>query len=262
MADTDPRETGRSAAGQKLRVLKAPAVRRAELIGCAQRLFLTQGYERTTINDVIAATGLSKGAFYHHFRSKEDLLEAIVERFAQESVAFSERLRPDSGVDALGRLNLLLSLGREWKREHITELRGMFATLLEPGNIALYQRIVGAVFTVLTPALSAIIAEGNAESVFDAPDPDLVAEMLLELSTGRRALVIEALTTAETDVEAGLAMIVARMRREEAIAERLLGLKAGRVDLLGPPETIRDMLVHWTQSGAVQAASRTSNSRT
>ena len=64
-------------------MLKAPAVRRAELIDCAQRLFLTRGYERTTINDVIAATGLSKGAFYHHFRAKEDLLEAIAARFAR-----------------------------------------------------------------------------------------------------------------------------------------------------------------------------------
>ena len=45
----------------KPRVLKAPAVRRAELIDCAQRLFLSKGYERTTINDVIDATGALEG---------------------------------------------------------------------------------------------------------------------------------------------------------------------------------------------------------
>ena len=65
------------AAPKPRRVVKAPAVRREELIDCAQRLFLAQGYEKTTINEVIAATGLSKGAFYHHFRSKEDLLAAV-----------------------------------------------------------------------------------------------------------------------------------------------------------------------------------------
>jgi AcrR family transcriptional regulator len=91
----------------KGRVLKAPAVRRAELINCAQGLFLTRGYERTTINDVIAATGLSKGAFYHHFRSKEDLLEAIAARFARESLSFIEALQADDSLDALRRLNRL-----------------------------------------------------------------------------------------------------------------------------------------------------------
>src|SRR5215470_12302949 len=103
----------------KRRVVKPPAVRRAELIDVAQGLFLTRGYERTTINDVISATGVSKGAFYHHFRSKEELLEAISARFAHESVGFIQTLRADPGLDALQRLNLLLSLGRDWKREHI-----------------------------------------------------------------------------------------------------------------------------------------------
>ena len=89
----------------KVRVLKAPAVRRGELIDCAQRLFLSQGYERTTINEVISATGLSKGAFYHHFRSKEDLLEAIAGRFAQQSLGFVEALQADETLGALARLN-------------------------------------------------------------------------------------------------------------------------------------------------------------
>ena len=88
-------------AGRKVRVLKAPAVRRAELLDCAQRLFLTRGYEQTTVNDVIAATGLSKGAFYHHFRAKEDLLEAIAGRFAHDALGFIQALQSDAGLDAL-----------------------------------------------------------------------------------------------------------------------------------------------------------------
>src|SRR6185437_776110 len=82
-------------ADRKVRVLKAPAVRRAELLDCAQGLFLTRGYDQTTVNDVIAATGLSKGAFYHHFRAKEDLLEAIADRFAREATGFIGTLQAD-----------------------------------------------------------------------------------------------------------------------------------------------------------------------
>jgi AcrR family transcriptional regulator len=227
-------------------VLKAPAVRRAELINCAQGLFLTRGYERTTINDVISATGLSKGAFYHHFRSKEDLLEAIAARFARESLSFIQHLQADLSLDALQRLNRLLALSRDWKREHIPELRAMFTTLLKPENAVLYHRIVEAAFAVLAPALAAIIAQGEAEGVFDAGDPRTAADTLLWLSNGRRGLVITAMATAETDVEAALRLIVDRVRAEEAITNRILGLKAGGVDLLGSEAVIRAMLLDWT----------------
>ena len=233
----------------KVRVLKAPAVRRAELIDCAQRLFLTRGYERTTINDVIAAATLSKGAFYHHFRSKEDMLEAIAERFARESAAFARDLRADPALNALQQLNLLLSLGRDWKREHIAELRAMFTTLLYPQNAVLYHRIVDAVSAVLAPALAQIIEQGEAEGVFDAGDPRLAAEILLGLSNGRRALVIAALEAAETDVEAGLSMIVKRVRAEEAIINRLVGARPGGVDLMGPENALRAMLFDWQEAG-------------
>jgi len=142
------------------RVVKAPEIRRAELIDCAQRLFMTKGYERTTINDVIVATGLSKGAFYHHFRAKEDLLEAIAARFAEQSLSYAAAVQSDSSLNALERLNKLLALSREWKAEHLPQLRAMFTTILRPENAILYLRIVNAVFSAMAPKLAEIIDQG------------------------------------------------------------------------------------------------------
>jgi AcrR family transcriptional regulator len=238
-----------SETASKVRVLKAPGIRRAELIDCAQALFLTRGYERTTINDVIAAAELSKGAFYHHFRSKEDMLEAIADRFARESIGFTRGLQADGSLSALQRLNRLLSLGRDWKREHIVELRAVFTTLLYPQNAVLYHRIIEAVSAVLAPALAEIIAEGVAEGAFDVGDPRLAAEIFLGLSNGRRALVIAALAKAQTDVEAAVSMIVSRVRAEEAVTNRILGLSAGGVDLLGAESALREMLLDWNAAG-------------
>jgi AcrR family transcriptional regulator len=236
------------------RIVKTAAVRRAELIDVAQGLFLTRGYDRTTINDVIRATGLSKGAFYHHFRAKEDLLEAIAGRFARESVGFAERLQADSQLDGLSRLNLLLALGREWKRDHLAELRAMFTTLLNPENAVLYHRIVEAVFSVLTPAAARIIADGVAEGVFDAGDPQVAADTLLWLTNGRRAVVVEALSVAESDAEAASRLIIERIRAEEGICNRILGLGPGRsVDLLGPEAALREMLAEWQAAGGAGA---------
>jgi AcrR family transcriptional regulator len=236
----------------KVRVLKPPAVRRRELIDCAQGMFLSRGYEQTTINDVILATGLSKGAFYHYFRSKEDLLEAIAGRFAEQSLGFVAGLQADH--DALTSLNLVLAVGREWKLEHMRELRAMFTTLLKPENAVLYQRIVEAVYAVLTPAVAAIIEQGQREGTFAAGDARVAAETLLWLGNGRRPVVIEALAEAETDPAAGVAMIVQRVRAEAAIIDRILGLAPGSVKLIGSVDELSDMMLAWRdEEGAVDA---------
>jgi AcrR family transcriptional regulator len=231
----------------KVRVLKPPAVRRGELIDCAQRLFLSQGYERTTINEVIVATGLSKGAFYHYFRSKEDLLEAIAKRFAEQSLAFVDALQAEADRDALASLNLLLAVSREWKLENMRELRAMFTTLLKPENAVLYQRIVAAVFAVMTPALAAIIERGCDEGAFVAGDAQVSAEALLQLANGRRAVVIDALAKAETDLAAAVETLVFRVRAEEGIIDRILGLPAGSVRLIGSVDELAAMMRAWEE---------------
>ena len=79
----------------------------------AAALFFERGYERTTVNDVIAKVGISKGGFYHHFMAKEDLLEAITVRLAQDAVARVHDILDDPGLSALERLNAYVALSRE-----------------------------------------------------------------------------------------------------------------------------------------------------
>ena len=45
--------------------------KRLELLNEAERLFCQHGYDKTSVQDILGATGLSKGGFYHHFASKE-----------------------------------------------------------------------------------------------------------------------------------------------------------------------------------------------
>jgi AcrR family transcriptional regulator len=233
------------------RVIKAPAVRRAELIDCAQALFLRKGYEKTTINDVIEATGLSKGAFYHHFRAKEALLEAIVARFGHQALANISDLEAAPSLNALERLNRLLAMGREWKIEHIPELRAMFVTLLKPENGVLYHRIVGAVFAALAPALTLIIEQGVREGVFDVADVRTAADTLLWLAENRRAIAAQAVAMADAgEFEPAIALIMGRVRAEEATVNRILGLPPLSVAFIGSPEELRAMMVAWTQTPA------------
>ncbi|HZZ88496.1 MAG TPA: TetR/AcrR family transcriptional regulator [Caulobacteraceae bacterium] len=227
-------------------MIKPPAVRRAELIDCAQSLFLAKGYERTTINDVIVATGLSKGAFYHHFRAKEDLLEAIAERFAMQALAHAEAVQGAPSLTALERLNRLLAMSREWKAENVEPLRSMFTVLLRPENATLYHRIVEAVFRGMAPTVTAMIADGEREGVFSTPDPALAAEALLWLGEGRRVFIVDAMARAEAgDIDIATALIMRRIRAEEAMVDRVLGLPAGSIDFAGSEDFIRTLVEAW-----------------
>jgi AcrR family transcriptional regulator len=51
----------------------------AQLVEAARRLFAADGYEATSLDDVVAAAGVTKGALYHHFGSKRDLFRAVYE---------------------------------------------------------------------------------------------------------------------------------------------------------------------------------------
>jgi AcrR family transcriptional regulator len=63
---------------------RQPDLRRAALTSAAADLFASRGIDATTIDDIAARAGLSKGSFYHYFDNKADMLAAVRERFAIE----------------------------------------------------------------------------------------------------------------------------------------------------------------------------------
>jgi AcrR family transcriptional regulator len=232
----------------KPRVVKAAAVRRLELVDLAQRLFMERGYERTTVNDVIDAAGVSKGAFYHHFKAKEDLLEAIAERFARQSLEAVAAVRTDPALNAVQRLNGMLTRMRAWKKETMPELRAMFSALVRAENAVLYYRIVGAVFAAIAPVLTEVVEEGQREGVFDVADPALAAEAMISLSEGRRRLTVEAMALAERgDVTGAGRLLAPRLRAEEAMLDRILGLPPGGIALMGSEADLEAMLADWSR---------------
>ena len=69
---------------------KHPEETVAKILDVSMRLFTEQGYEHTTIQDIVDALGMSKGAIYHHFKSKEDILDRINDRYYENLEWFSD----------------------------------------------------------------------------------------------------------------------------------------------------------------------------
>lgn len=217
------------------RIKMAPETRRAQFLDCAQGLFFTRGYEATTVNDIIERAGLSKGAFYHYWDSKEALLDAFAERVVAQVIEDAQPILDDPSLDALARLNAFLEQGRQWKIERAPMLRAAFTSVLQAGNVVLNQRILATTGRVVTPVIVAIVEEGVREGLFDPPSSAMVAEVVLMLGAGRMACAVEAMAqAARGELAAATALLEARLTDEEAVIERVLGAPPGSIRLVEP----------------------------
>lgn len=80
------------------------------ILDVSYRLFMEKGYEYTSIQDIINNLGgLSKGAIYHHFKSKDDILIAVTDRMTAESNKMLKRIRDRSDLDGKEKLRTLFS---------------------------------------------------------------------------------------------------------------------------------------------------------
>ncbi|MDE6762437.1 MAG: TetR/AcrR family transcriptional regulator, partial [Oscillospiraceae bacterium] len=80
------------------------------ILETATRLFVQKGYERTSIQDIINNLGgLSKGAIYHHFKSKEDILIAVTSKMTEESNKMLFEIRNSTGMTGKEKLKKLLT---------------------------------------------------------------------------------------------------------------------------------------------------------
>lgn len=86
---------------------KPAEVRLDELMAAAERLFLVQGVEATTINEIVEEAQVAKGTFYHYFTSKNDMLEALGKRYTEQFLASVEAAVDACAVgDWAGRLRV------------------------------------------------------------------------------------------------------------------------------------------------------------
>ena len=215
------------------RIVKKPDQRRNELLDCAQELFLARGYDNATINDVIARAGVSKGALYHYFASKEAMLEALAERFAARSIEQLGDIFQDRSPDALSRLNAFLARSRQLRREASPIIRPLFAAIFRPENIVLYHRINAAGLLMMTPLLARIIAQGVEEKIFRTPDPVGTAEMILQLGAAAYGVIARALNASSAhEVEQAADTLEDLLKLHALAIDRILCLPEGSVRLV------------------------------
>lgn len=70
----------------KMRIVKEAEERKNEILDVAERLFGTKGFDNTSTNDILNEIGIARGTLYYHFKSKEDILDAMIERMSRQLI--------------------------------------------------------------------------------------------------------------------------------------------------------------------------------
>ncbi len=147
------------------------------ILDVSYRLFLEKGYERTSIQDIIDNLGgLSKGAIYHHFRSKEDILVAVIERMTAQSNVILEEIRDRPGLTGKEKLKTMFweSIRRPVQEDVFTAAPNFFES---PG--LLFELLHDTVDNAAPNYLLPILRQGIADGSIDVDCPEQLAEIIL-----------------------------------------------------------------------------------
>ena len=83
---------------EKMRIVKEHDERRNEIITIAEEFFLTKGFNKTTVNDILKRIGIAKGTFYHYFVSKEEVLDAVIGQIIDQEIMRAKEIQESDGT--------------------------------------------------------------------------------------------------------------------------------------------------------------------
>lgn len=156
---------------------KYPEVTINRILDAALQLFLEKGYEKTTIKDVVdSLQDLSKGAIYHHFKSKDDLLQAVTERMYRETNLFNV-LHNDENMCGFDKIRAILI--KSIKNEEQRALYKSSPSLMK--NPQFLSRQLELTVTVFAPQLREIIELGIEDKSIETDSPKELSEVMMVL---------------------------------------------------------------------------------
>ena len=159
-------------------------VRREAFLDVAQRFVQTKGFESMSIQDVLDELDASKGAFYHYFDSKQALLEAVVERFADAAIATLAPVLGDPEMPALRKLERIFTGIATYKAEQKEFVLGIIVVWNSDGNAVVREKLRRLTVNRLVPLLSPVIKQGIDDGTFAAQSPEETAMVLTSLMQG------------------------------------------------------------------------------
>jgi AcrR family transcriptional regulator len=158
-----------------MRVVKTAEERKNEILDAADELFGQKGFDGTSTNDILQKVGIARGTLYHHFKSKENLIDALIERYSALLLGAAQDIAADKSIPVVERIIravMALNLSGGSSKEIMEHIH-------KPQNALMHQKIQKMIINGVTPLLAGIIREGIEQGMFNTPFPHECMEMLV-----------------------------------------------------------------------------------
>lgn len=154
------------------RITKDPETRRKEFIKAARELFMEKGFEQTSVSDITNKVGMSHGAFFYYFKSKNDVMKAVICDILNYWRVFMVDLVANKDMNALEKMQLILSMSVESQnvKHDINEF------FKKEGNAIMYQEHRKKSREIISPLMTQIVDQGVKEGTFNVEYPKETVE--------------------------------------------------------------------------------------
>jgi len=157
------------------RISKNPEERKIELIDAAIALFLEKGYEATAVSDIVKRVRVAQGTFYYHFKSKSEILEAVVDRFLSGMEAALAAISEKAEKTAVEKINEALNYLIEISAGN----KELIEYLHEESNAIMHDRIAKMTIARLAPVFTVMVEKGVLSGEFNIHFPAETVEVIL-----------------------------------------------------------------------------------
>lgn len=211
----------------------ARSIGRDAILDAAEELIRTRGYEQVSVQDVQDRLGASRGAIYHYFDSKDDLLAAVVDRMADAIWAALDPVASDPDLSATAKLQTVFVVAGRWKAERSDVLLGLLRAWYSAENDLVRSRLSAAAFSRLEPILARVVTEGVAAKEFTPTWPAATASILVALLIGS-ADPLGHLLVDRREARIPFEQVERWMAAYSEAVERILGLAPGAFTIVEP----------------------------
>ncbi|MBS7021130.1 MAG: TetR/AcrR family transcriptional regulator [Firmicutes bacterium] len=156
---------------------KYPEQTKDNILKTATKLFMEKGYDQTSVQDILNELKLSKGGLYHHYKSKEEILEAVMQKRAEYvSLLLQETIEKIQAKNAKEKLKKILYHLATDKETHDLDI--ILTTHINP------YFVVNGMQSCMeydAPIISQLIEEGNQDGSLKVENPEFCSEIFLML---------------------------------------------------------------------------------
>ena len=153
---------------------KTKEERRNEIIETAGKLFEEKGYEQTQVQDIVNEIGVAKGLFYYYFKSKDEVMEELADRYADAIIDAVNRLI-DKDISTFDKINRIFQIFIDSAEKK----SGIFMGILNVKNGITHERIFFNVGKKMVPLVTELILSGNDNGECNCSDPKFITEFLV-----------------------------------------------------------------------------------